>query len=68
MMSEQRCGTCKWFVPMPEHLLYIGKSGTCAFPLPAWLNAYLSWSVEGLRMKEITGQGFADCPTYEAQP
>ena len=62
------CKTCKWFEPMPKELLYIGKSGTCTFPLPGWLNAYLSWTPEGSRMKQLRGTGYQNCPTHEAKP
>ena len=61
------CKTCRWFEPLPDRLRYIGKSGSCAYPLPAWLNVHLSWEPGGLKMKQVKGIGFTDCPTWEVK-
>mgnify|MGYP003393761553 FL=1 len=59
-MSDQRCGTCKWFDDHRTELPGLSLSKEyhqCLFPLPEWVGQFYTMPASGTK-----------CPTYETKP
>lgn len=56
-MSEQRCGTCKWFTETGVYTPTV-----CAIAVPVWVPDSRSLQVR------IVGRLTDNCPTWQAKP
>ena len=65
-MSEQRCGTCKWFRELYD-------SGDCEYPLPQWVKLTVdrlygtAFPFDPMNVFTMNPDDGKDCPTWHAK-